>query len=109
MTIELPLYDYQMFLNANKSKAYQERTNLRTKVLVNFLLTNNLLINLNPYDENNNIKTNLIIYSSNLSQDGFELFKKAIPNWYKAHDKGTPVEKITILEKGLKKIRESKP
>ena len=105
MTIDLPLYDYQMFLNANKSKVYQERTNLRTKILVEFLLKNNLLINLNPYDENNNIKTNLIIFSSNLSKDGFELFKKAVPNWYRAHDRGTPIEKVTILEKALAKIR----
>lgn len=105
MTIDLPLYDYQMFLNANKSKVYQERTNLRTKILVEFLLKNNLLINLNPYDKNNNIKTNLIIFSSNLSKDGFELFKKAVPNWYRAHDRGTPIEKVTILEKALAKIR----
>ena len=105
MTIDLPLYDYQMFLNANKSKIYQERTNLRTKILVEFLLKNNLLINLNPYDKNNNIKTNLIIFSSNLSKDGFELFKKAVPNWYRAHDRGTPIEKVTILEKALAKIR----
>ena len=105
MTIDLPLYDYQMFLNANKSKVYQERTNLRTKILVEFLLKNNLLINLNPCDENNNIKTNLIIFSSNLSKDGFELFKKAVPNWYRAHDRGTPIEKVTILEKALAKIR----
>lgn len=105
MIIDLPLYDYQMFLNANKSKVYQERTNLRTKILVEFLLKNNLLINLNPYDENNNIKTNLIIFSSNLSKDGFELFKKAVPNWYRAHDRGTPIEKVTILEKALAKIR----
>ena len=105
MTIDLPLYDYQMFLNANKSKVYQERTNLRTKILVEFLLKNNLLINLNPYDENNNIKKNLIIFSSNLSKDGFELFKKAVPNWYRAHDRGTPIEKVTILEKALAKIR----
>ena len=105
MTIDLPLYDYQMFLNANTSQVYQERTNLRTKILVEFLLKNNLLINLNPYDENNNIKTNLIIFSSNLSKDGFELFKKAVPNWYRAHDRGTPIEKVTILEKALAKIR----
>ena len=105
MTIDLPLYDYQMFLNANKSKVYQERTNLRTKILVEFLLKNNLLINLNPYDKNNNIKTNLIIFSSNLSKDGFELFKKAVPNWYRVHDRGTPIEKVTILEKALAKIR----
>ena len=34
-----------------------------------------------------------------------ELFRKSVPNWRKAHDRGTPIEKVTILEKALTKIR----
>ena len=51
------------------------------------------------------VDENLVIKKSNLTSEGFELFKKAIPNWYKAHERGTPVEKTTILEKALAKIR----
>ncbi|WP_159990740.1 DNA polymerase III [Pelistega ratti] len=108
MSVDLPLYDYQVFLNANKSKEYQERVHLRTKILVDFLSKNNLLVNLSPYDENGNVKLDLIIYESNVTPEGDKLFMKTIPNWYKAHDRGTPIEKISILERGLKKIRESK-
>lgn len=108
MKVDLPLYDYQVFLNANKSKEYQERVYLRTKILVDFLYRNNLLVNLIPYDKNGDVKLDLIIYESNVTPEGDKLFMKTIPNWYKAHDRGTPIEKISILEKGLEKIRAAK-
>lgn len=54
------------------------------------------------------MKLDLIIYESNVTPEGDKLFMKTIPNWYKAHDRGTPIEKISILEKGLEKIRAAK-
>ncbi len=61
-----------------------------------------------PYDEQSHIKLSLKTYYSNLTEDGVELFKKPVRNWWKAHDRGTSIEKITILEKGLEKIRNRK-
>ncbi len=102
------VYNYQTLLNANKREDYQDRMHLMTKVLVDFLYNNKLLVNLEPYDESGSVKLNLVIMFSNLTEDGVEMFKKPIRNWWSAHDRGTRIDKITILEKGLEKIKCSK-
>lgn len=101
----LDMFNLPALLGANLSKDYQDRTLLVAKILTNFLSQNNLLINIQPYDINGDIKKDLVIKLSNLTPDGVELFRKPVNNWFKAHDRGTPIEKITILEKGLAKIR----
>ncbi|MDP8100374.1 hypothetical protein [Phocoenobacter atlanticus] len=101
--INFIVYDYQSLVNANASKEYQKYIHRMTDILVSFLSENKLLINIEPYDSGK-VRQDLVIYSSNLTKDGFELFKKPVRNWWKAHDRGTSVEKITILEKGLARI-----
>ncbi len=105
MNTDFIVLDYSTLLNANKSKDYQDRIHLRMKILINFLYQNNLLVNIEPYNEQGNVKEDVILFASNLTADGLELFKKPVQNWFSAHDRGTPIEKITILEKGLEKIR----
>ncbi|MBS9774354.1 MAG: hypothetical protein KGV59_04265 [Tenacibaculum sp.] len=102
------VYRYESLLNANKSNDYQERIHKMTKVLVDFLYNNNLLVNIQPYDKDGNVKLDLVIMYSNLTEDGVEMFKKPVRNWMKAHDRGTRIDKITILEKGLEKIKSAK-
>ncbi len=108
MSVDFIVYSYPSLLNANKSKDYQDRICLRTKVLVDFLYQNNLLVNIDPYDGSGNVKEALVLFASNLTDDGLELFKKPVQNWLSAHDRGTKIEKITILEKGLAKIKSTK-
>ena len=106
MEIDFFMFDLPALLGANNSREYQERILLRATVLTNFLIQNNLIINIEPYDDNGNIRKDLVIKLSNLTPDGVELFRKPVNNWLKAHDRGTRIENINILEKGLAKIKQ---
>ncbi len=108
MSVDFIVYSYPSLLNANKSKDYQDRIYLTTKILVDFLYQNNLLVNIDPFNEVGEVKEDLVLFASNLTDDGLELFKKPVRNWLSAHDRGTKIEKITILEKGLAKIKGAK-
>lgn len=69
-----------------------------------FLKNNNLLVDIDPFNEDGSIKEDLIIRKSNVTNEGFQLFVKPVNNWWNALDRGTPPEKVTILENGLKKF-----
>ena len=71
--------------------------------LMTFLKNNNLLVDIDPFNEDGSIKEDLIIRKSNVTDEGFQLFVKPVNNWWNALDRGTPPEKVTILENGLKK------
>lgn len=109
MKHDLTLFDLKVFLNANKSEWWQNYYIEMSTILSRFLMDNDLLVDIMPFDETGNIQLDLAIKQSNLTIEGVELFKKTIPNWYKSHERGAEVSKISILEKGLKKIKESKP
>lgn len=108
MTKDFIVFNYSSLLNANKSKDYQNETHLVTKVLVDFLYKNKLLVNIEPYSKNGKVKEDFVLYASNLTDDGLDLFRKPVRNWFSAHDRGTAIEKVTILEKGLAKIQNEK-
>ena len=76
--------------------------------LMKFLIENDLLVDINPFNQDESVKKDLIIKKSNLTDEGFQLFVKPVNNWWNALDRGTPPEKVTILENGLKKIRAAK-
>jgi hypothetical protein len=44
---------------------------------------------------------------SNLTDEGFELFKNAVQGWLKFVDRGGNIENISRLEKGLAHLREN--
>ena len=100
------VFDLPALLGVNHSNDYQERTLLVARVLVDFLVQNNLLINFQPYNENGEIRKDLVITISHLNREGLELFRKSVNNWFKAHDRGTPIEKTKKKKKGLAKIRQ---
>ncbi|MDO4431525.1 MAG: hypothetical protein Q4B95_09645 [Lonepinella koalarum] len=105
---DMSLYSLNTRLEANSSEVYQNRAKLKAKILLKFLLDNHLLRNPQNFDFDDKIIDDLEITIQDVTADGFELFRDYVNNWYKAHDRGTPIEKITILEKGLAKIREEK-
>ncbi|MBF0751755.1 MULTISPECIES: DNA polymerase III [unclassified Pasteurella] len=98
------LYDYAALLSANPNKWWQDYIINSTNILFKFLYKENL-ISVFPFDESGNVIENFILNSCDVDSACIELFRKSVPNWRKAHDRGTPIEKITILEKGLAKIR----
>jgi len=103
--MDFVLFDHQLLLNRSNDIDYKEGIIKSTISLMNFLKKNDLLIGIDPFNEDGSIKENIVIRKSNLTDEGFQLFLKPVNNWWDALDRGTPPEKVTILENGLKKIR----
>lgn len=106
--IDFTLYSLPMLLTRNKSKEWREQILARANVLISFLNRSNLLVNIIPFDDDDNLKEDLIIKKSNVTDEGLELFKNVIPGWSQFLDKGGKIENISRLEKGLEKIRKDK-
>ena len=106
--MDMTLFNFQTFWEANSDEDYREGIIKSTISLMNFLKKNDLLIGIDPFNEDGSIKENIVIRKSNVTDEGFQLFVKPVNNWWNALDRGTPPEKVTILENGLKKIRATK-
>lgn len=106
--MDFVLFDHQLLLNRSNDIDYKEGIIKSTISLMNFLKKNDLLIDIDPFNEDGSIKENIVIRKSNVTDEGFQLFVKPINNWWNALDRGVSPEKITILENGLKKIRSAK-
>ena len=106
--MDFVLFDYQLLLNRSKDTAYRESIMKSTISLMSFLKKNNLLIDVDPFNQDGSIKEDIVIRKSNVTDEGFQLFVKPVNNWWNALDRGTPPEKVTILENGLKKIHATK-
>ena len=105
---DIVLFDFDAFISGSKDVDYQEAIKKMSLSLMKFLIENDLLVNINPFNQDGSVKNDLIIKKSNLTDEGFQLFVKPVNNWWNALDRGTPPEKVTILENGLKKIRATK-
>lgn len=105
---DIVLFDFDAFISGSKDVDYQEAIKKMSLSLMKFLMENDLLVNINPFNQDGSVKKDLVIKKSNLTDEGFQLFVKPVNNWWNALDRGTPPEKVTILENGLKKIRAAK-
>lgn len=105
---DIVLFDFDAFISGSKDIDYQEAIKKMSLSLMKFLIENDLLVDINPFNQDGSVKKDLIIKKSNLTDKGFQLFVKPVNNWWNALDRGTPPEKVTILENGLKKIRATK-
>lgn len=105
---DIVLFDFDAFISGSKDVDYQEAIKKMSLSLMKFLIENDLLVDINPFNQDGSVKKDLIIKKSNLTDEGFQLFVKPVNNWWNALDRGTPPEKVTILENGLKKIRAAK-
>lgn len=105
---DIVLFDFDAFISGSKDIDYQQAIKKMSLSLMKFLIENDLLVDINPFNQDGSVKKDLIIKKSNLTDEGFQLFVKPVNNWWNALDRGTPPEKVTILENGLKKIRAAK-
>ena len=105
---DIVLFDFDAFISGSKDVDYQEAIKKMSLSFMKFLMENDLLVNINPFNQDGSVKKDLIIKKSNVTDEGFQLFVKPVNNWWNALDRGTPPEKVTILENGLKKIRATK-
>ena len=96
--MDMTLFNFKTFWEANSDEDYREDIIRMSIALMTFLKNNNLLVDIDPFNEDGSIKEDLIIRKSNVTDEGFQLFVKPV----------TPPEKVTILENGLKKIRAAK-
>ncbi len=99
------LYDYKMILERCADVDYKEDVTRAAISLMRFLVDNELLVGVAPFNEDGSLKEDLVIRKSNVTEEGLQLFLKPVNSWWNALDRGTSPEKITILEKGLHKIR----
>ncbi|AJW65130.1 hypothetical protein VO54_03704 [Elizabethkingia miricola] len=102
--IDLTKYSVSTLYSRNKSRSYKESIIARSTALLLFLKNNNL-ISKDPIDENGNLKLDFIVKESDLTLEGLELFKKAIPSWMRGTDRGRDPEDISSLLRALGKIR----
>lgn len=102
---DFELHNVSILLTLNKSVEYRGQVMAISDVLVKFLMGNDLLVNIDPYNEGGGIREDLVIKVSNVTPEGFELFKKVIPGWMQFIDKGGKIGNISRLEKGLAALR----
>jgi hypothetical protein len=57
-----------------------------------------------PFDNDGNLKMDLVIKKSDATSQCLELFKKAVPAWHAYVDKGGDVNNTSKIEKALAKI-----
>jgi hypothetical protein len=105
--LDFKQYNYNMILTRSKNKSYRERVKKNGKTLMKFLKDNGLIL-IEPFNESGELKEDLLVMQSNLTEEGNLLFKDAVVKWWKFLDKEGNPDNISILEKGLKKIREEK-
>ncbi len=106
--MDITLFNFQTFWEANTDEDYREDTIRMSIALMTFLKRNDLLVDIEPFNEDGSIKRDLIIRKSDVTDEGFQLFVKPVNSWWDALDRGTPPEKITILRNGLRRIRAAK-
>ena len=101
-------YDYDMLMTRNESPEWKHSITSRALVLMRFLRDNNLLISIDPFEEDGSIKKNLVVKKSDLTEEGAKIFSKAWIYWENYLDRGGDVNNISRLENGLKRIRQGK-
>jgi hypothetical protein len=98
------MYAFAPILNASKSKDYKNRVREKHTILMNFLISNNLL-KLNPLDADGFIKEDVILYANDFNDGAEKLFGKPVMKWLQYIDKGGSIDNLKILQKGLDDIR----
>lgn len=99
------IFDFSVIHGASKSLDYRNGVVRQCTAVFKFLKDNGLL-RIDPLDEHGEIRRDLIVYGRDfLDPIGIQMFAKAIPSWFKARDKDQNVANLSILEKGLAKLR----
>ncbi len=89
---------------ASKNKSYRASVRQTLKVLVDFLqqsgLTTRVLL-----PEGAEIDDAFVIHRSDLTEEGFELYRKVEQPWFRAMDRGAPPSDVSMLTKALLALR----
>lgn len=96
-------FNYSTLLKRSKNLSYREQITKMTVVLMTFLKENQLLA-FEPFNDDGSVKEDLVIQSTDLTDEGNVLFKEYFPKWSAYIDRGGEIENTKILNDGLKKI-----
>ena len=101
--LDFTLCSIPMLMSRNKSSEYQRQIIVRYTVLMSFLKVRGLIFK-EPFDNDGNLKMDLVIKKSDATSQCLELFKKAVPAWHAYVDKGGDVNNTSKIEKALAKL-----
>jgi len=80
-------YNYQTMLKRSKNLTCRAGIAEMAELLMDFL-KNNHLLKLDPFNEDGSLRSDLTIYSSNLSGTGSALMLSIFPKWSEYIDRG---------------------
>ena len=102
------ILDIQSLLAASKNKKYRETIYLYHRVLIDFF-QNSCLTTKTLLESGLEVPDDFEIMKSDLTEEGYELVQKYLDKWSNAINSGKiGVTDTSVLEKGLKKIRNEK-
>lgn len=104
---DFALLDLGAMLAASKRLDYRRSVTESFNVLINFLQANGLTRRelLGP---GQTLPPAFKLLKSELTEEGYLLFATAVQRWLAWIDKGNPVVDVSIMERGLKKLRGAK-
>lgn len=101
-------FEFLPFLNASKSRTYRESVTKQCTSLMKFFIENSL-VKIYPLDENGIIKSDLVIFKNDFTEEGQYLFKSgAVFKWLGYTDNGGRLDYYKHLEKALEKYKKLK-
>jgi hypothetical protein len=96
-------YNISLFYNANKNTIYRNSIIKQATSLLSFLKKEGFI------DNDGNLDMSFVVRQSNLTPEGAELFKKAVPAWLRRLDRrldsSSDKYNVKYLEDELEKIR----
>lgn len=101
----LTKYSVPLLYSRNKNQAYKDAVIKSSTALLLFLKQQQLIAS-EPLDGNGDLKLDFVVRESDLTPEGLELFKKAVPAWLRGLDRGKNPEDISALSKSLDEIRQ---
>ena len=101
---DLELVDISYLLRASKRRSYKLGVMERHQIFIKFL-QDNQLANRQLLENDDSLPEDFRLVKSDLTEEGYELFRLGLEKWMAAIANGKPVEGTSILEKELAKIR----
>ena len=104
MVDDYVMYDLQMLLTRSKNVDWKKSVMTRANTLMSFFESNpGLLVGVELFDEHHNLKPDIVIRKSNLTDKGIIFWKKVRTSWEKHLDRGGDAANTEWLEKKSKK------
>jgi hypothetical protein len=101
---DIEIIGTDIFWSASKSKSYRALIKRVFATLVGFLQSNDLVTKPLLLD-NEEIDEKFVIRRSDLTDEGYEFYRRVEQRWFNAIDSGVAPMNTTILERALKELR----